>query len=128
MVLEKANRVQLSALSKHFLLCHSTTKSIYLMYSWGIKGFNTPYSVWNKTTLITSSVDGTGVNPPSCKMSTFFLRSLALSVPIYRNLQSNGGKWPLGDLLFLRMYQTWNHQTKITTTLIPYYIIFFFKV
>ena len=51
-------------------------------------------SVWSKTTLITGSVGGTGVDPPSCKTSTFFLRSLALSVPIYRNFQSNGGKWP----------------------------------
>ena len=47
-------------------------------------------SVWSKTTLITGGVGGTGVNPPSCKMGTFFLGSLALNVPIYRNFQSNG--------------------------------------
>ena len=28
-----------------------------------------------------------------CKMDRFFLRSLALSIPIYRNFQSNGVKW-----------------------------------
>ena len=48
---------------------------------------------WSKTTLIASSVSGAGVNPPFCKMGTFFLRSLALSVPIRRNFQSNGVKW-----------------------------------
>ena len=48
---------------------------------------------WSKTTLIPSSVSGAGVNPPFSKVSTFFLRSLALSVPIRRNFQSNGVKW-----------------------------------
>ena len=47
-------------------------------------------SLRSKTTLISGSVDGTGVDPPYYKMGTFFLRSLALSVPIYRNFQSNG--------------------------------------
>ena len=49
-------------------------------------------SVWSKTTLITGGVGRTGVDPPSYKTDTFFLRSLALSVSIYRNFQSNGGK------------------------------------
>ena len=53
----------------------------------------TIYSVWSKTTLITVGVGGTGVDPPSCKMSTFFLGSLALSMPICRNFQSNGANW-----------------------------------
>ena len=53
----------------------------------------------SKTTLIASSVSGAGVIPPFCKMDTFFHRSLALSVPIYRNFQSNGGKW--------RSHQLW---------------------
>ena len=53
----------------------------------------TKCNLWSKTTLIASSVSGVGVNTPFCKMSTFFHRSLALSVPIYRNFQSNGGKW-----------------------------------
>ena len=48
---------------------------------------------WSKTTLITSSVSGTGANPPFCKMDTFFLRSLARSVPIYRHFQSNRANW-----------------------------------
>ena len=34
-----------------------------------------------------------GVDPPPRKMNTFFLGSLALSVPIYRNFQSNDAKW-----------------------------------
>ena len=63
------------------------------MYSWGIKGFDTTQDHSSKTTLITSCVVGTGVNPPYCKMDRFFLRSLALSIPIYRNFQSNGVKW-----------------------------------
>ena len=37
---------------------------------------------------------GARVDPPPRKMETFFLMSLALSVPIYRNFKSNGGKWP----------------------------------
>ena len=54
----------------------------------------TKRNLWSKTTLIASSVSGAGVNPPFCKMGTFFRRSLALSVPIYRHFQSNRGKWP----------------------------------
>ena len=50
-------------------------------------------SVRSKTTLITGCVCGKWVDPPFCKMDTFFLRSLALSVPICRNFQSNGAKW-----------------------------------
>ena len=42
-------------------------------YSWEIKGFNNRQSVWTKTTLITSSMGGGGVDPPSRKMGTFFL-------------------------------------------------------
>ena len=53
-------------------------------------GFNTPQSAWSKITLITSSVGGAGEDPPSCKTNIFFLRSLALSVPIYRNFQEGG--------------------------------------
>ena len=50
-------------------------------------------SVWNKTGLIAGCVGGSWANPPFCKMNTFFLRSLALSVPICGNFQSNGAKW-----------------------------------
>ena len=77
--------------SSQLLNIHSLFE--YSIYSWGIKGFNTPQSVCSKTTLIASSVSEAGMNPPFCKMGTFFLRSLALSIPIYRNFQSNGGKW-----------------------------------
>ena len=48
---------------------------------------------WSKTTLIASSVCEIGVNPPLRKINTFCLRSLALSVPIYRHFQSNGAYW-----------------------------------
>ena len=48
---------------------------------------------WSKTTLIASSVCEIGVNPPLRKINTFCLRSLALSVPIYRHFQSNGDNW-----------------------------------
>ena len=44
----------------------------------------------SKTTLITGGVCG---NSPCCEIVTFFHRSLALSMPIYRNFQSNGVKW-----------------------------------
>ena len=53
----------------------------------------TKRNIWSKTTLIASGVSGTGVNPPFCKMGIFFLWSLALSVPIRRNFQSNRVKW-----------------------------------
>ena len=53
----------------------------------------TKRNIWSKTTLIASGVSRAGVNPPFCKMGIFFHRSLALSEPIYRNFQSNGGKW-----------------------------------
>ena len=52
-------------------------------------------SVWSKTSLNRGCVGGIWVDPPTCKMNTtFFLRSLGLSMPIYRNFQSNGAKWP----------------------------------
>ena len=62
------------------------------IYSWGKKDSTKRY-LWSKTILTTGSVGGPGVDPPPRKMNTFFLRSLALSVPIYRHFQSNGDKW-----------------------------------
>ena len=50
-------------------------------------------SVRSKTTLITDCLCGKWVDHPFCKMNTFFLMSLALSVPICRNFQSNGARW-----------------------------------
>ena len=38
-------------------------------------------------------MSGTGVNPLFRNLDRFFLRSLARSVPICRNFQSNGVKW-----------------------------------
>ena len=83
-------------LKAHLLVftCSKTIAFLYesTIYSWGI-GFNTPQCVRSKTTLIMSSVGGAGFFPPPRKMNTFFLRSLAFSVPIYRHFQSNGDNW-----------------------------------
>ena len=59
----------------------------------GEKKDSTKCYLWSKTILTTGSVDGPGVEPPPRKIITFFLRSLALSVPIYRHFQSNGANW-----------------------------------
>ena len=59
----------------------------------GEKKDSTKRNLWSKTTLITSSVGGARVHPPLRKMNTFFLRSLALGMPIYGNFQSNGVNW-----------------------------------
>ena len=48
-------------------------------------------SVWCKTTLITGGVGGVGADPPTFKIRTFFLISLALSVPIFRKKMSVTG-------------------------------------
>ena len=69
------------------------TDYIKYKYTVGEKKDWTKRNIWSKTTLIASGFSGVEVNPPFCKMGTFFHRSLALSVPIYRNFQSNGGKW-----------------------------------
>ena len=61
-------------------------------YTIGGKKDSSKRYLWSKTTLITGGVGRTGADPLSWKTDTFF-RSLALSVPIYRNFQSNGGKW-----------------------------------
>ena len=42
-------------------------------------------SLWSKTTLIIIDVGEAGADPPTCKMWTFSLISLALSVPIFSN-------------------------------------------
>ena len=68
--------------------------------------------LWSKPTLTTGSVGGAGVDPPPWKTDTIFIGSLALSVSIYRNFQSNVGKWP--------RFKLW---TKKNYTM-PYYIFF----
>ena len=70
-----------------------SSKVVIFKYSSGQKGLDTQQSVCSKTPLVTSSVSGAGVNPPPRKINTFFHRSLALSVPIYGNFQSNGVNW-----------------------------------
>ena len=64
-----------------------------LLCTVGEKKDSTKRYLWSKTILTTGSVGGPGVDPPPRKMNTFFLRSLALSVPIYRHFQSNGANW-----------------------------------
>ena len=49
--------------------------------------------LWSKTILITGSVGKPGVDQPHRKINAFFVRSMALSVPIYRHFQSNGDNW-----------------------------------
>ena len=68
--------------------CHDPFES----YSWGKKD-RTKRDFRSKPTLFRGGVCGRWVNPPFCKMATFFHRSLALSMPIYRNFQSKGVKW-----------------------------------
>ena len=72
---------------------HITVTTLYNVHTVGELKDLTKRNLWSKTTLIASIVSGAGVIPPFCKIVTFFHRSLALSVPIYRNFQSNGGKW-----------------------------------
>ena len=43
-----------------------------------------------KTNLITNSVDGTWMDPPSCQIGTFFLMPLTLTEQIFNNFQLNG--------------------------------------
>ena len=76
-----------------YWLTHDSLTYYVCIYTVGELKDLTNCSVWSKTTLITSSVGRAKLDPPSCKTGTFFLRSLTLSVPIYRNFQSNGGKW-----------------------------------
>ena len=78
-------------MSENENLCDNTFLSIYEHMQLGTGELK---DLWSKTTLITSGMGVTGVDPPSCKTSIFFLRSRALSEPIYRNFQSIGSKWP----------------------------------
>ena len=80
----------------NFLLVILCSKFVFLWHLRGTVGEKkdwTKRDFWSKTTLITSGVSGTWVNPPFCKITMFFHRSLALSMPIYRNFQSNGANW-----------------------------------
>ena len=53
---------------------HSLSKTISLTDTHTVKPKSpcTIRSVWSKTTLITGCVGGAGMDPPSCKMDTFF--------------------------------------------------------
>ena len=53
---------------------------------------HTKASVWSKTSLNTGGVGGAETDPFTCKMGTFFLRSLTLIEPIFNNFQINGAK------------------------------------
>ena len=59
----------------------------------GGKKDSTKRYLWSKTIITTGSVGRPGVDPPPRKINSFFLRSLALSVPIYRHFQLNGANW-----------------------------------
>ena len=59
----------------------------------GEKKDSTKRYLWSKTILTTGRLGGPGADPPPRKINAFFLRSLALRVPIYRHFQSNGANW-----------------------------------
>ena len=80
--------------------------SMAYAYTVGEKKDWTKRDFRSKTTLITGSVYGTWVNPPFCKIATFFHRSLALSMPIWRNFQSNGVKWRSIKLWYQKFHIT----------------------
>ena len=63
--------------------------SFVVVYSCGKKDSTKRY-LRNKTILTTCSISRPGVDPPPRKIITFFLKSLALSVPTSRHFQSNG--------------------------------------
>ena len=60
-----------------------------LVYTVGELKDWTKRHLWSKTTLNTGGMGGARVNPPTCKMGTFFLRSLTLIEPSLNNLISN---------------------------------------
>ena len=83
---------------KNWAHLHTVTIPYFTSYDFAVctvkdKNLCTIACFWSKTTLIASSVCEIGVNPPLRKINTFCLRSLALSVPIYRHFQSNGDNW-----------------------------------
>ena len=57
---------------------------------------------------------GTRVDPPFYKTGTFFLGSLALSLPIYRNFQSNGAKWRKSETLAITIKVIFNEVAKVS--------------
>ena len=55
--------------------------------------FYGPWDHSSKTTLITSSVSGTGVNPPFCNLDRFFLGpwlEVCQFLEIFNQMESNG--------------------------------------
>ena len=60
---------------------------IICMYTSGQKGLHI-HSFMEQTTLITGIVGGAGIDPPPWKMDTFFLGSLALSMPFFLEISN----------------------------------------
>ena len=58
---------------------------------WALKDW-TKRNLWSKTTLNIGGMGGARVDPPICKMETFFLMSLTLTEPSLNNFQLNGAK------------------------------------
>ena len=77
-------------LSNHFVLLkfQNNIYTIIIIIQLGKKRY-----LRGKTILTAGSVGRPGVGPSPRKINTFFLRSLALSVPIYWHFQSNGANW-----------------------------------
>ena len=66
---------------------------LHIHYTVGEKKDSTKRYLWSKTILTAGIVGGPGFDPPLRKINSFFHRTLALSVPIYRHFQSNGANW-----------------------------------
>ena len=63
---------------------------MYTLHTLSLKSLSLLLSVCYKTTQTTGAVGMAGAYPPTSKLGTFLLWSLALSMPIYSNFQING--------------------------------------
>ena len=80
-------------------------KMVTLVHTLSLKSLHRLSSVRYKTTQTTGGVGVAGACPPTSKLGTFLLWSLALIMPIYRNFQKNGAlgeTWKPPDPLFLK--------------------------
>ena len=78
----------------------------FMIYSWRIKGLNK--QLFNsKNTLITSGVDGAGLDPPLCKTGSFFFGPCLLVrqlIEIFNQMELNGEFSNFEIFLYNRVY------------------------
>ena len=89
----------------HNLHCTASKVTSLIVYTVGELNDLTNRSIWSKTTLYLLQAVWVGqgwILPLEKQVCTFFLRSLALRVPIYKNFQSNGAKWRSQNLWLLQ--------------------------